>query len=382
MSNGGRYFNLANWKDADVLAGIGRPARSFLSAAIEGGEVKDLYPQQPQPLAGRFTLVGKLSGETATVNVNYGIPGGKPDKRTFKVSRADAVEGSLLRRLWAQKKLAHLMIHQKANEKEIAALGKQFGLVTPYTSLLVLDSLEQYVQYEIAPPKSLVAMREEYMRRIDTVEHQKQKQKADKLAEVIRMWDERVKWWNSEFKYAKDFKYKEQEGQGGGFGGMGGGGMGGISGADAPAANAPAPAVAPAAAAAARSASARGSPASPGDAAVGRTCRLADALPALPRRCAAPVQMVTVRGPRGFGTASISHRSRHTDPWPYWRAKRGRWRPNPAVQTARQPGIVIKPWQPDMPYLKDLRAAKGKADLFAVYMKNRAQYGTLARLLP
>ena len=99
------------------------------------------------------------------------------------------------------------MIHQKANEKEIAALGKQFGLVTPYTSLLVLDSLEQYVQYEIAPPKSLAAMREEYMRRIDTMEHQKQKQKADKLAEVVRMWEERVKWWNTEFKYAKDFKY-------------------------------------------------------------------------------------------------------------------------------------------------------------------------------
>ena len=29
-----------------------------------------------------------------------------------------------------------------------------------------------------------------------------------------------------------------------------------------------------------------------------------------------------------------------------------------------------------MPYLKDLQAAKGKADLFAVYMKNRGQYGT------
>ena len=110
-----------------------------------------------------------------------------------------------MRGLWAQKKLAELMIHQKQNEKEIAALGKQFGLVTPYTSLLVLDSLEQYVQYEIAPPKSLAAMREEYMRRIDTLEHQKQKQKADKLAEVVRMWQERVNWWNDEFKYRQGF---------------------------------------------------------------------------------------------------------------------------------------------------------------------------------
>ena len=29
-SNGGRYFNLANWKDADIFAQAGRPAWSFL----------------------------------------------------------------------------------------------------------------------------------------------------------------------------------------------------------------------------------------------------------------------------------------------------------------------------------------------------------------
>ena len=47
------------------------------------------------------------------------------------------------------------MIFQKKNEREIVALGKQLGMVTPYTSLIVLDTLEQYVQNEIAPPKSL-----------------------------------------------------------------------------------------------------------------------------------------------------------------------------------------------------------------------------------
>ena len=214
MTNGGRYFNLANWKDADVVAQAGREAWSFLSATIDRGQAtKDLYPQQPQAVAGRFTLVGRVASQAADVTVNYGFRGGKADEQTFRIFCSDAIEGSLLRRLWAQKKLAELMIHQKRNEKEIAALGKQFGLVTPYTSLLVLDSLEQYVQYEIAPPKSLVAMREEYMRRIDTVEHQKQKQKADKLAAVLRMWEERVKWWQNEFKYAKDFKYKEPQEQ-------------------------------------------------------------------------------------------------------------------------------------------------------------------------
>ena len=190
-----------------------RPGRSFRPRS-KAARRRTSIRSRPQPLAGRFTLVGKLDGEAATVTADYGIAGRKGPAAIadFQVSRADAAEGSLLRRLWAEKKLAELMIYQKQNEKEIAALGKQFGLVTPYTSLLVLDSLEQYVQYEIAPPKSLPAMREEYLRRIDTVEHQRQKQKADKLAEVLRMWEARVKWWNTEFKYPKDFKYKEEDG--------------------------------------------------------------------------------------------------------------------------------------------------------------------------
>ncbi len=215
-SNGGRYFNLANWKDADIFAQAGRPARSFLSAKIEGGDAADLYPQRPLPLAGRFTLVGRLTGDAATVTADYGLAGGKPEPQTFKLSRSDAASGSLLQRLWAGKKLAELMIHQKQNQREITALGKKFGLVTPYTSLLVLDSLEQYVRYDIAPPKSLPAMREEYMRRIDTIEHQKQKEKTDKVEQVVHMWQNRVNWWTAEYKYPKDFKYKESAGGAGG----------------------------------------------------------------------------------------------------------------------------------------------------------------------
>jgi hypothetical protein len=35
-------------------------------------------------------------------------------------------------------------------------------MVTPYTSLLVLESLEQYVQYQIAPPESQPQMHQQY----------------------------------------------------------------------------------------------------------------------------------------------------------------------------------------------------------------------------
>ena len=284
------------------------------------------------------------------------------------------------------------MIHQKRNEKEIAALGKQFGLVTPYTSLLVLDSLEQYVQYEIAPPKSLAAMREEYMRRIDTVEHQRQKQKADKLAEVLRMWEERVKWWNAEFKYAKDFKYKEPQDR------RGAGEAVTLTATDpgsAPAAScrtiggSPA-AVARRACAAGgrdrRSAAALLRPAPPRPVHRPRDAHACD-VPSLPRRAAASARHRCACAARGC------RRPASASPAPAMRTPRqsgyigdatrrangktgGEGRAQSGQSSARQPGIVIKPWQPDTPYLKELQAAKGKADLFAVYMKNRAKYGT------
>ncbi len=371
MANGGRYFNLANWKDAEILAQAGRPAWLFLSASIAGGEARDLYPQRPQPISGRFTLVGKLNGDGTTITVDYGIQGRAPDKRTFKVSRSDAIDGSLLRCLWAQKKLAELLIFQKKNEKQIAALGKQFGMVTPFTSLLVLDTLEQYVQYDIAPPQSLGAMREEYMRRIDTLEHQKQKQKADKLAEVIRMWEERVKWWETQFKYRKDFKYtggqeKAAAGERGNFERNRA-----VRSEMAPEALEVGPAsVAPAGRAANPSPSAARRPA-PGFAPSAGAPR-------------APAAKAARYGGPILSSSAIDLDSQSLGAKGGRRGKAGGKAINFLDEmeragedsSGRQPGIVIKEWSPDTPYLKDLKAARAKkSSLFAVYMKNRARYG-------
>lgn len=352
MATGGRYFNLSRLNDADVVAAIGQPSWSFLSAAVSPGTAESLYPELPQPIAGRFLLAGKLTGDAGTVTINYGVKGGQSVSQTFRVARADAAGGSLLPRLWAQKKLAELMIFAKRHKPEITALGKQFGLVTPHTSLLVLDSIEQYVEHEIAPPRSLAAMREEYHRRIDTIEHQRRKQKADKLADVLRMWDERVKWWNTKFEYPADFKYKGDQAGIGGFGMGGGGGFFG--------AGAARPRTAPAMRFDRDHDSDR-RPAAKGDGPA--------AAPAL-----APPPMHAAPSPADTRPASPAPAERL--PIMYEIGEAGTARPAqlPSQATVNQPGIVIKPWEPDTPYLKDLRADQGK-NPFAVYLKHRARYG-------
>ena len=338
MSTGGRYFNLAQLPDAQVVPAIGRPAFSFLSA-LSDAQAAAIYPELPRPVAGRFTLAGKLAGQEATITLSYGVRGEAPERHAVGVSRSQAVEGSLLRRLWAEKKLADLMIFPDRNEKQILALGKEFGMVTPFTSLIVLETLDQYVQYEIAPPKSLAAMREEYLRRVDTLDHQKKKVRADKLDEVVKMWQGRVQWWETQSKYPAGFKYRKSaakkssqangsdrsfnlpvpQKKGDGMGGMGGGGSGGGM--------------------------------------AGKSLPEADRRPAAR---AAPGKWVDV--PR-FAPFE-ANLSLVIDPS----------RSSGVSDGGRRPGIAIKPWDPATPYLKELRAAKEK-DRLAVYFKNRARFG-------
>ena len=84
MANGGRYFNLANWKDADMLrhrpAGLVVPLGHRSRAGGSRTSIRNCRSRLP---AG-FTLAGRLTGETATVAADYGIAGGKPGQQTFK----------------------------------------------------------------------------------------------------------------------------------------------------------------------------------------------------------------------------------------------------------------------------------------------------------
>ena len=91
------------------------------------------------------------------------------------VDVSKAKTGDFLSRLWAQNringsvnasnspdKLLEVEEQSKTDDRlkaELLDLSTKYGLVTPQTSMLVLESLLQYVKYEIAPPKMLPGTR-------------------------------------------------------------------------------------------------------------------------------------------------------------------------------------------------------------------------------
>jgi tetratricopeptide (TPR) repeat protein len=138
--------------------------------------------------------------------LTYGV-GSEQMTSTVSVLGSGAVEGDMLRRYWAQSKLGDLLPLQKQHREEIVDLGKEHALVTPFTSLLVLDSLEQYVEHRVTPPKSWPELRQQYGERMEKIEVAKKKTRADKLAKVVPMWKTFCTWYGEEFKYPRDFRY-------------------------------------------------------------------------------------------------------------------------------------------------------------------------------
>jgi len=208
---GGEYFNLAGVDEKTAVARIGLNPFSFLSAACESGNITDVYPRTPQPVQGRFMLAGKLQSEKADIVLNYGRKNKGLQKSKYALSKSEAAEGRLLRLFWAQKKIDDLLVFQEKNRDELLDLGRKFGLVTPATSLIVLDSLSQYVEHEIVPPESLPEMRKEYWKIIEQKKKDAWKNQQDKLERIVQLWQGKVAWWNKDFTYPAGFKFEEKK---------------------------------------------------------------------------------------------------------------------------------------------------------------------------
>ncbi len=70
--------------------------------------------------------------------------------------------------------------------------------MTPGTSLLVLETLQQYVEHKVEPPASRKQMRADYLRLVEERSRSRAKAEGDKLDQVAALWANRVRWWETD----------------------------------------------------------------------------------------------------------------------------------------------------------------------------------------
>jgi hypothetical protein len=88
----------------------------------------------------------------------------------------------LVARYWAKQKADDLSAFPEKNKDGLLALGHAYNIVTPNTSLLVLETLEQYLEHGVTPPqRSRPALYQAYLRRKEQMRVAKNKASANRL---------------------------------------------------------------------------------------------------------------------------------------------------------------------------------------------------------
>ena len=208
-ATGGSFIDLTTLTTEQALKAAQTVPFQLLDIEVKNGKVAKIFPQKGATISkGNFTLAGELQTKEATLVLSFGYPKNVILQKEIHLAvNPDASESEfdLLRRIWAEKQIAQLE-REGAEQKQIDAVGREYGIVTEGNSLIVLETVEDYVRYRITPPKELQM---EYSKRLANQEKQKEDSAKRILENVIAQSAEQSKWWNTQYPL-KDSKSKNK----------------------------------------------------------------------------------------------------------------------------------------------------------------------------
>ncbi|MEN5425624.1 VIT domain-containing protein [Stenotrophomonas pennii] len=278
--------------------------------SLEGEGISGLVADAGAAVQGWLRVMGRIEKPGGSVQLRVRLPDGRIDTQRVGAGEARLLPGGLVAHAWANGQLADWAGDPLAHAAARRTLSQAFGLVGADTSLLVLESIEDYLQHGIRPPSPL---RAEYDRRHALASVDVARERSERLDDIARQFADRQRWWETRWPKGTPPQAKQEK--------------------SSPAA----------VAMAAPSAAVEAFEARP-DASV-----TAPAPPAPP----APQAMRARPAPRAERDAIDETASRA--------ANRG------------DITIALAPWAPDAPYAMRLRAASADA-LYPLYLSERAQH--------
>lgn len=176
------------------LAGASR----FGMADLAGEGIADVCDVSA-PDGSRRAIIGRITRESATLTMGQS---GEP----ITLNAADARRSDLLSLAWAARRITLLSTRPEENAAELLSLGKSYGMASPATSLLVLESLDQWLRYEIEPPASLAEMHAAWRREMRgrmRFDSPAQRRRAH-LSNLEDEWHEVMSWWERDYPMVEE----------------------------------------------------------------------------------------------------------------------------------------------------------------------------------
>jgi Ca-activated chloride channel homolog len=202
--SGGRFIDLMRETSASA-------ATVLLSAVtritqIDGAGTSQLVLAATHAIGGRVQIAGMLNDASATLRIALQHPDGKQEIIDVPIQRSTNGDEKLgaAASMWAELRINELDAEYQLNRAEIRRLGQRFRLVTRETSLIILDRIEDYARFEIAPPSEL---RADYDRVLGNIQAQRRAERGNHLENIVRMFEQKIAWWNHSFP--KNDRYNE-----------------------------------------------------------------------------------------------------------------------------------------------------------------------------
>ncbi|TFF40135.1 carboxypeptidase-like regulatory domain-containing protein [Mucilaginibacter psychrotolerans] len=212
LKTGGELIDLIRDDEAKALSALTLQPLRFLGIKA-GSTVNDAYPSLPVTVNGAFSVAGITKNPNQTITLQYGYGNNVSIEKQVRLDlQANAVDNVDVPKLWGQKKISELDINYADNRQEIESLGKRFGIVTRNTSLIVLETVADYIRYGIEPPAELRAEYDAVMKQRGTDDDDEPETAGANLPAAEEMLKALTKWWGTDFTPKPEPKPVKQAG--------------------------------------------------------------------------------------------------------------------------------------------------------------------------
>ncbi|MBN1950618.1 MAG: DUF2135 domain-containing protein [Bacteroidales bacterium] len=204
-ASNGFYVDASTLTGDEIFDRITHEQKRFIRSEYDRSQIREFYPSTSQTVMDHFSCVGIAEGSKNQLTLHFGFGNEITESRTLVVDNTQRIDHAMGERIWAQKKLKELLVGQ--DDKAVKEHGKKFSLVSPGTSLIVLDAVEDYVRYEITPPASL---RDDYYRILAMQSKERQQSRAERLAAICSEFNEDYTWWKNVSDF-RDFDFDAEK---------------------------------------------------------------------------------------------------------------------------------------------------------------------------
>ena len=190
--SGGVHVNLLRMTASAALEALAAPLPRLRATDTQG--CSDVHLVQA---GGRISVLGRLVGSEGRVELGLGSSSELVHRCELGVAQAS--EGRILARAWAGRQVEVVQLTEGEEAVGLLTLGRRYGLVTPGTSLLVLETLEQHLEHGVEPPASRPAMLAAYRASGAVKQQAKEAKRGSHIEATVRLWKQRVEWWETDF---------------------------------------------------------------------------------------------------------------------------------------------------------------------------------------